>query len=309
MNTEVFDRAIKQLVDLDTYNWAKWAGITSFVSGTTLNTELAATNRRVDALLSIELHDGHCALHLEFQAGKDGRQVPRRLLDYSNAITAKYQLPVHTCVFLLITRADSPALSGEYCRRIAGQMPYLLFRYTVIRFWRIPLASLLISGSSVAAAGVLADIGDLSLPDVGTAIMRCIQSIPNRENQQEILGHAYTLAGMRFNPEQADSIFERQSSMLEQSSTVQHLLRRGRTEGRKEGIEEGRQEGRQEGIEEGREEGIALGLLSGERKQFMQTAQLFFWPSARDAQPTCKYCARSAASIVDIPATNSNIVG
>ncbi len=58
--------------------------------------------------------------------------------------------------------------------------------------------------------------------------------------------------------------------MLEQSSTVQHLLRRGRMEGR--------EEGREEGHEQGLEEGIALGLLSGERKQFMQTAQLFFGP-------------------------------
>ena len=54
--------------------------------------------------------------------------------------------------------------------------------------------------------------------------------------------------------------------MLEQSSTVQHLLRRGRTEG----LELGR--------EEGREEGLALGLLTGARKHFIETAILFFGP-------------------------------
>jgi predicted transposase YdaD len=128
----------------------------------------------------------------------------------------------------------------------------------------------MIPGSSIAATGVLADIGERSLQDVGTAIMQCIRIIPDQEAQQEILGHAYTLAGLRFNPDKADSIFERQMTMLEQSSTVQHLLRRGRMEGR--------EEGREEGHEQGLEEGIALGLVSGERKQFMQTAKLFFGP-------------------------------
>jgi predicted transposase YdaD len=270
MNTELFDRALKQLVDFDPHHWATLAGIPKVVSGTTLNTELAATNRRVDALLSICIPNGQCAVHLEFQAGKDGRQVPKRLLEYSVGITTKHHLPVHTCVFLLTARADSPALTGEYHRRIAGEVPYLTFRYTVIRFWRIPMSRLMIPGSSIAATGVLADIGERSLQDVGTAIMQCIRIIPDQEAQQEILGHAYTLAGMRFNPDKADSIFERQMTMLEQSSTVQHLLRRGRMEGR--------EEGREEGHEQGLEEGIALGLVSGERKQFMQTAKLFFGP-------------------------------
>jgi hypothetical protein len=145
-----------------------------------------------------------------------------------------------------------------------------MFTYAVIRFWRVPLAVLLIPGSSVAAAGVLADFGDLSYRDVGMAITQCITVIPDEQTRLEILGHAYTLAGMRFNPKKADTIFERQLTMLEQSSTVQHLLRRGRMEGR--------EEGREEGHEQGLEEGIALGLVSGERKQFMQTAKLFFGP-------------------------------
>ena len=62
--------------------------------------------------------------------------------------------------------------------------------------------------------------------------------------------------------------------MLEQSSTVQHLLRRGRIEG----LELGRQEGREEGREEGLEEGLALGILAGARKHFIETATLFFGP-------------------------------
>ena len=58
--------------------------------------------------------------------------------------------------------------------------------------------------------------------------------------------------------------------MLEQSSTVQHLLRRGRTEGL--------ELGREEGLELGREEGLELGLLAGARKHFIETATLFFGP-------------------------------
>jgi len=252
MKTELFDRTLKQLVDFDPQNWASLTGLPSVVSGVPLSPELAATHQRVDALLSITMPDGQCAVHLEFQAGKDGRQVPKRLLEYSIGITTKHHLPVHTCVFLLTPSADSPALDGKYIRQISGQNPYLTFTYAVIRFWRVPLGLLLIPGSSVAAAGVLADFGDLSYRDVGMAITQCITVIPDEQTRLEILGHAYTLAGMRFNPKKADTIFERQLNMLEQSSTVQHLLRRGRTEG------------------------LALGILAGARKTFIETATLFF---------------------------------
>jgi predicted transposase YdaD len=258
MKTELFDRTLKQLVDFDPQNWASLTGLPSVVSGVPLSPELAATHQRVDALLSITMPDGQCAVHLEFQAGKDGRQVPKRLLEYSVGITTKHHLPVHTCVFLLTPSADSPALDGKYIRQISGQNPYLTFTYAVIRFWRVPLAVLLIPGSSVAAAGVLADFGDLSYRDVGMAITQCITVIPDEQTRLEILGHAYTLAGMRFNPKKADTIFERQLTMLEQSSTVQHLLRRGRNEG------------------------LALGILAGARKHFIETATLFFGPVPED---------------------------
>ena len=126
------------------------------------------------------------------------------------------------------------------------------------RLSKLPLEMLLIPGSSVAAAGVLADFGEYSLQAAGMAITQCILDNPNSDAQLEILGHAYTLAGMRFNRDTADSIFERQMTMLEQSSTVQHLLHRGR--------------------KEGREEGHLLGMLAGARKHFIETSTLFFGP-------------------------------
>ena len=270
MNTERFDRTLKQLVDVDPQRWATLAGLPKVVSGAVISPELSATHRQVDALLSVWLPAGQCALHLEFQAGKDGRRVPRRLLEYRVDITRMHNLPVHTCVFLLTPRADSPAISGVYRQHVAGLDNYLSYSYAVIRFWQLPLDVLLIPGSSLAAVGVLTDFGDRSFQAVGTAITQCILAISDDATRLEILGHAYTLAGMRFNPETAESIFERQMTMLEQSSTVQHLLRRGRNEG----LALGRQEGR----EEGREEGLSLGILAGARKHFIETATLFFGP-------------------------------
>ena len=227
-----------------------------------MNPELAATHRQVDALLSIRLPSSQCVLHLDFQAGKDGRRVPRHLLEYSVDITRKHNLPVHTCLILLSPRADSPAITGEYRCRVSGLENCISYSYAVIRLWKVPLDELLIPGSSMAAVGVLADFGERSLQDFGIAITQCILTIQNESTQLENFGLAYKLAGMRFNPETAEAIFERQMTMLEQSSTAQHLLRRGRIEGR----------------EEGREEGLALWLLVGARKHFIETATLFFGP-------------------------------
>ena len=294
MNTERFDRTLKQLVDVDPQRWATLAGLPKVVSGTVLSPELSATHRQVDALLSIRLPAGQCAVHLEFQAGKDGRRIPRRLLEYSVDITRKHNLPVHTCVFLLTPRADSPSISGVYRRHVAGLDNYLSYSYAVIRFWKLPLEVLLIPGSSVAAVGVLADFGGRSFRAVGTAITQCILAIPNEATRLEILGHAYTLAGMRFNPEKAESIFERQMTMLEQSSTVPPLLRRGRNEG----LELGREEGREEGLEEG----LSLGILAGARKHFIETATLFYGPI-----PECSALRVNTAQETDISRWTSRL--
>jgi hypothetical protein len=222
-----FDQAFKVLIDLSPSDWAMFTGISGIDFAEGMETDLPVRNKYVDRLIRITDPQGIFALHLEFQSGKSGNRIPNRLLDYSIGITERHRLPVHSCVILLSKSADSPVLTGTYKQISRGVLPYLIFRYQVCRLWTLPLEMFLVPGSSLAAAGVLADYGDLTFELVGTRITECVNRIADSVTRDTVLSIAYSLAGMRFNDAKADIMFERNLEMLERSSTIQAAIRRG----------------------------------------------------------------------------------
>jgi hypothetical protein len=223
-----YDQAFKILVDLNPNDWALLAGLTVVDNAAEMETELPERNRHLDRLIRVSDDQGDIAVHLEFQAGKSGNRVPIRLIDYSIGVTEKYRLPVHSCVVLLRRPADSPVLTGAYKPRSRGVMPYLTFRYRVVRLWQVPVNTLLLPGSSVAVAAVLADHGTLPADEIAEQIAACINVISDIDTRAMLFTIAYNLAGLRFNDSQADIMFGRDISVLEKySSTVQATLRRG----------------------------------------------------------------------------------
>ena len=223
-----YDQAFKILVDLNPIDWALLSGLRAVSSADGMETELPERNRYLDRLIRILDDHGELAVHLEFQAGKSGNRVPLRLLNYSIGVTEKHRLPVHSCVVLLHKPADSPALTGAYKQRSRSVMPYLTFRYRVVRLWQVPIMTLLLPGSSLAVAGVLSDYGTLTTEEVALRIAACINVISDIDTRAMLFTIAYNLAGLRFNDTQADIMFGKEISVLEKySSTVQATLRRG----------------------------------------------------------------------------------
>ena len=222
-----YDKAFKLLVDLSPSDWALFTGLDKVSKADGMETELPERSRYVDRLIRVSDDHVEIAVHLEFQAGKSGNRVPLRLLDYSIGVTEKYRLPVHSCVVLLCKPADSPVLTGEYISGLPNVLPYLTFRYRVVRLWKLPLETFLISGSSLAAAGVLSDFGNLTAKEVGTLVTACIDSIQDADTRHLVLTIAYNLAGLRFNDGKADIMFGRNLEMLERSSVIQAAIRRG----------------------------------------------------------------------------------
>ena len=89
------------------------------------------------------------------------------------------------------------------------------------------MQTFLIPGSSLAVAGVLSDFGALSLEEAGLQIRGCIDAIDDLDKHETLLEHAIGLAGLRFNDEQAESMFGRKISVLEKYSvTLQGVIRR-----------------------------------------------------------------------------------
>jgi hypothetical protein len=222
-----YDKAFKILIDFSPADWAIFSGLSGIDYAEGMETDIPARNKYVDRLIRITDQQGVFALHFEFQASKSGNRVPVRLLDYSIGITERHRLPVHSCVVLLSKSADSPVLTGTYKQFTRGVLPYLMFSYRVHRLWMLPLETFLIPGSSLAAAGVLADYGGLTFEAVGARITECVSQIADIDTREMVLSIAYSLAGMRFNDGRADIRFGRNLEMLERSSVIQATLRRG----------------------------------------------------------------------------------
>ena len=223
-----YDATFKVLVDHSPGDWARYSFASTVELAAPVDTTLHATKEVVDRLIRVSHGGSDFILHVEFHAGHSGNAIPSRLFHYNAAVMKRYALTALSCVLILRKEADSPSISGGFVRSIEPFGDIHSFRYHPIRLWKEALDKFLISGSSLAVAGVLADFGERTLEEAGAAILRCIEAGGDPEVCDRLLNHAIALAGMRFNRSQAETIFGRKLSVLEKySTTVQYFIRRG----------------------------------------------------------------------------------
>jgi hypothetical protein len=200
----------------------------------TVDTTLHATKEVVDRLIRVSHGGSDFILHVEFHAGHSGNAIPNRLFYYNAAVMKRYALTTLSCVLILRTEADSPAVNASVVHSLPEFGDVHRFKYRPIRIWKEPLERFLIPGSSLAVAGVLADFGERTLEEAGAEIRRCIDELSDPEGREDMLYHLVVLAGMRFNRSQAESIFGRNVSVLEKYSvTLQYFIREGEERGQR----------------------------------------------------------------------------
>jgi predicted transposase YdaD len=222
-----YDATFKILVDHSPEDWARYlfAGAVEFA--TAVDTSLHETKEVVDRLIRVSHGGSDFILHVEFHAGHSGNAIPSRLFHYNAAVMKRYALTTLSCVLILRTEADSPAVNASVVHSLPEFGDVHRFKYRPIRIWKEPLERFLIPGSSLAVAGVLADFGERTLEEAGAEIRRCIDELSDPEGREDMLYHLVVLAGMRFNRSQAESIFGRDVSVLEKYSvTLQYFIRR-----------------------------------------------------------------------------------
>ena len=222
-----YDATFKVLVDHSPGDWARFLFDESVESAFTVDSSLHETSEVVDRLIRVSHADIEFIVHVEFHAGHSGNMIPNRLLNYNGAVTRRYSLTTMSCVVILRREADSPEIGDLVVRSVPRFGDVHRFRYRPIRIWREPLRTFLIPGSSLAVAGVLSNFGSLSLEEVGVEIKRSIDAMGDINDREMLLEHAISLAGLRFNDEQAESMFGRKISVLEKYSvTLQGVIRR-----------------------------------------------------------------------------------
>jgi hypothetical protein len=229
---KAFDATLNTLID---DHLADWAGFLAARCGvppgpaTPLDTDLSAT-LQADRLFRV---DGPipAVLHLELEStGRLG--IPEELLRYNVAARAAVGgLPVHSVLMLLRPKANATDLTGTLELPGADGRPYLTFRHAVVRVWQETVADLLAAGPGLYPLALLTNeaAGDLRAGFVRFRDRLRSDEIP--DNLERVLfEYTYVLCGLRYTAEQIDALYRDLSMTLEDSTTYQLLVNRGRAE-------------------------------------------------------------------------------
>ena len=110
--------------------------------------------------------------------------------------------------------------------------PDLTFRYSVVRLWQESIDAMLATGPGLAPLALLTNEADRDLPAAFERFHRRLRSAGVADNVREsLLGSAFVLGGLRYTDDRILECYMSLNNILEDSTTYQWLLRKGRTKG------------------------------------------------------------------------------
>jgi predicted transposase YdaD len=174
-------------------------------------------------------------LHLDFQAGHDSARLPRRMRLYNDVMDDRHDMLVASVAVILHPGADSPTLTGLWQRQFPGELAYSMFRYQVLRIWKLPVEMMLDGGVGTLPLAPLANVPQKELPSVIERIKGRLQRPREKRWAADIWAATYVLLGLRYSESVAQILLQGVLSMKE-SVTYQAILREGRGEGKAEGL-------------------------------------------------------------------------
>ncbi|HJT76151.1 MAG TPA: hypothetical protein VJ739_03025 [Gemmataceae bacterium] len=231
-----YDPTLKAMVEVCPEDWLVFAGQPR-APAEALDTDVSTVAAAADKVIYSRATPPYL-LHLEFQAGHDSAQLPGRLHLYNALLNARHALPVRSVAVLLRPEANSPALTGTLEWRFPGEVPYLVFRYEVIRVWEIPVESLLAAGPGTLPLAPISAVAQDDLPDVIARMRRRLGRELPRQRAGDLWAATFVLLGLRYSGALADQLLRGVLTMKE-SVTYQAIVAEGRAEGRAEGVLQG----------------------------------------------------------------------
>jgi hypothetical protein len=211
-------------------------------------------------------------LHLELEStGRLG--IPAELVRYNVFARGVTDLPVHTVLVLLRPKANATDLTGRLEWHGADGREYLTFRYTVIRVWQESVADLLAAGPGLAPLALLTNEAAADLPAAFARFRDRLRSDRVAGNfQKNLIGSTFVLCGLRYSPEQIDTLYRDLSMTLEDSTTYQLILNRGMLLGEARGEDRGEARGE------------AIGKLRGKQELVLRLGTQRFGPPPQEVE-------------------------
>jgi predicted transposase YdaD len=227
--TKPFDSTLKELEERQPRPWLSlWLG-RPIPAVQVINADLSTITAEADKLLRVE-GPRPWIIHNEFESNYK-LDSPLKGLRYSVLARCRHGLPVQTIFILLRPEADGPAMSGKLEEELPDGTKYLLFEYTVVRVWELPVARIL---AEDLATLPLAPITRVTAEDLPAVVRRMDERIEREATPSEakvLRTAALILTGLRHPPEIARAAFQGVRGMRE-SSTYRMILEEGREEGR-----------------------------------------------------------------------------
>lgn len=241
-----YDASLNDLIGAGPDDWAAhFAALAGIPPGPAepLDTDLATTVQ-ADRVFRIG-GAAPAVLHLELESSSR-LGTPHELLRYNTLIDHHYGLPVETVLILLRPAARATDRTGVYVRRGPAGNPITEFRYHVERVWERPADYWLGAGVALAPLALLTDEACSDFDGTATRFRdRLFDPGVTPTLRRSVVGSSYFLCGLRHSDAQIAQTFERFSMTLEDSTTYQATIAKGRAQG----------------IILGKAEGVALGQL------------------------------------------------
>jgi hypothetical protein len=114
-------------------------------------------------------------------------------------------------------------MTGEFVRGLPGEGPLSVFRYGVLRVWRLPVGPLLEGGLGTLP---LAPISAVAEADLRPVIKRMKERLRRQERERELWTATKILLRLRYPPDLVDLLLRGVMGMRE-SSTYQAILAEG----------------------------------------------------------------------------------
>ena len=194
-----------------------------------------------DRVLRVNSAEPYLA-HIEFQATYK-LDLPDRTLRYNVLIYYQHGLPVQSVIFLLRPQADGLRMTGRVDYAVADGS--LAFRYRIVRVWELPLEPLLSGELTLLPLAALTDEAAPHLPEVIRSMEARIQQEATASEAEFLWTATYLLMGLKYSSEYAGELLKGVRA-LEESSTYQFLIEKGKALGLEEGEVIGRAEGEAE---------------------------------------------------------------
>jgi predicted transposase YdaD len=190
------DSCTKFLIEDRLPDWLALSEIVTAAPAETISADLATVTAAADRVLLVR-DIAPWLLHLELQSAWDATLADRLRL-YNTLLEYHHRMPVHSMAVLLRPHASSARLTGTGQSAFPGRRPHALWRYQVVRVWRLPVEKVLASGLGLLPLAPLSQVKRAELP----ALIRRMEERIRAEATPQEAGVLWTatkvLMGLRF---------------------------------------------------------------------------------------------------------------